>query len=56
MEKLCSIHKYNIPCGPISKIDRLEAGSNNCEDPSLIRSVLVVKKFLKITFAHQNMW
>ena len=45
------IHKYKIPSGG-SQIDGLEAGKITNEDPSL----LVVRKFVKPTFAHQIRW
>ena len=41
-----------IPCGGISQIDGLEAGSITYEDPSL----LVVMKYVKTTLAHQIRW
>ena len=49
---LGSAHKYKIPSGGISQIDGLEAGKITYEDPIL----LVVRKFLKKTFAHQIRW
>ena len=48
-QKLCSTHKYNILSGEISQIDGLEAGKITYKDPSL----LVVRKFVKMTFANQ---
>ena len=47
-------HKYKIPCvGSSTQMDGLEAGSITYEDSRLIRSVLVVRKFVKKTLVHQ---
>ena len=50
--KLFSTHKYKIPSCGISQIDGLQAGKITYEDSSL----LVVRKFVKPTFAHQIRW